>query len=235
MDVQAELEQLRLSVQAAQDEVMLAVMFHENWKPAAYDVELHERMGTSFATHSFQIIRMALRREVLMALMRVWDKDKRAVRLTAIAEVLRSKKCFEALVHARAARINIGPDPIGDMRSALEPKRDEILRLVRKYLEKGDGSSILESLRAIRHERLAHRQTGQPASAPGAEATEEQIETFYQDTLEIVRLLSLVMGHAFEIATDAAGVYRHHASFFWAAARGERTEGHPNFRRPSLG
>lgn len=38
MDVQAELEQLRLSVQAAQDEVMLAVMFHENWKPAAYDV-----------------------------------------------------------------------------------------------------------------------------------------------------------------------------------------------------
>ncbi|MFC4518421.1 AbiU2 domain-containing protein [Cupriavidus pinatubonensis] len=236
MDIQAELEQLRQSIQAAQDEVMLAVMFHENWKPAAYDVGLHERMGTSFATHSFQIIRLALRREVLMALMRVWDKDKRAVRLTAIAEILKNKKCFDALVHARAARINIGPDPIGDMRSALEPKRDEILRLIRKYMENGDGSSVLESLRALRHERLAHRQTERPTTAPGVEATEQEIEAFYQDTLEIVRLLlSLVMGHAFDIATEAAGVYRHHASFFWAAARGERTEGHPNFKRPSLG
>jgi hypothetical protein len=35
----------------------------------------------------------------------------------------------------------------------------------------------------------------------------------------------------------AAGldVYRYHASFFWAAVRGERSEGHPNYRAPLPG
>jgi sulfite reductase (NADPH) flavoprotein alpha-component len=32
---------------------------------------------------------------------------------------------------------------------------------------------------------------------------------------------------------EAAGVYRDYASFFWAATCGERTEGHPHFRRAS--
>jgi hypothetical protein len=35
---------LRESVKAAQQEFNVAVMFHETWKPTAYDDDLHRRM-----------------------------------------------------------------------------------------------------------------------------------------------------------------------------------------------
>ena len=65
-----ELDQMKIAVAAAEDEIVMAVMFHETWRPTAYDEGLHNRMGNSFATHSFQIVRLSLRREMLLALMR---------------------------------------------------------------------------------------------------------------------------------------------------------------------
>ncbi len=52
---------LRESVSAAQQEFDMAVMFHETWKPTAYDDDLHRRMGSSYATHTFNVVRVALR------------------------------------------------------------------------------------------------------------------------------------------------------------------------------
>jgi len=37
---------LKQIVTAAQEEFDLAVSFHEIWKPAAYDQDLHNRLGT---------------------------------------------------------------------------------------------------------------------------------------------------------------------------------------------
>jgi hypothetical protein len=42
----------------------------------AYDKDLHSRMGQSYASQAFLVIRMALRRETLLALMRLWDRNK---------------------------------------------------------------------------------------------------------------------------------------------------------------
>ena len=233
-NVTSAIEKLKAQVRAAEEEAVFAVMLHESWKPTAYDVDLQERMGTSYATHTFQIVRLALRRELLLAVARVWDTNKKAVRLTAISEILRDDRYFDALVRERADRARIGPAPESLMREALSPKRDEVLSLIRKYMHDGEGESVLEGLRAIRHERLAHRQV-EPAKVEQKQATDEQIEVLYQDTLTIVtRLLSLVLATAFDISNDAANVYRHHAGYFWAAARGERTEGHPSYR-PSEG
>ena len=39
----------------------MAIAFHEVWKPAAYDTDLHARMGVSYATQAFNITRTALR------------------------------------------------------------------------------------------------------------------------------------------------------------------------------
>ena len=52
----------------------MAIAFHEVWKPAAYDKSLHERMGVSLATNAFHVVQAALRREMLLALMRLWDR-----------------------------------------------------------------------------------------------------------------------------------------------------------------
>jgi len=230
MNFDGEFVQMKDAVKAAQDEIIMAVMFHETWKPTAYDEDLHKRMGNSFATHSFQIVRLSLRREMLLALMRLWDTNKRALRMTAVAEKLRNKEFFDAVVASRAAGTGLSSTGVVDsMRQALEPKRDAVVKLVRKYSEGGVGYAAFEKLRALRHERLAHRQTA-PTNATLADATDKEIESFYEDNLELIRLLlSLILATAFDLK-EAAGVYRHHAKFFWANARGERTEGHPNYR-----
>ena len=68
--VAAKIASLQKQVKAAQQEFDMAVMFHETWKPLAYDKDLHKRMGNSFATRTFLVVREALRREMLLALMR---------------------------------------------------------------------------------------------------------------------------------------------------------------------
>lgn len=62
---------LRAKLAAAVDEFGTAMACHEVWKPAAYDKELLQRMGKSFATNTFLVIRQVLRRETLLALMRL--------------------------------------------------------------------------------------------------------------------------------------------------------------------
>jgi len=231
-DLSAEINQVKDAVKAAEGEIALAIMFHETWKPTAYDEGLHDRLGDSFATHSFQIVRMSLRREMLLALLRLWDTNVAALRMTAIADKLRDKTFFEALVAVRASSIGLSSVGVADaMRNALKPKKEAVVKLVGKYKD-GSGKHVLENLRTLRNERLAHRQIA-PASPSMADATDEEIEAFYSDNLELVRLLlSLVCATAFDL-TEAAEVYRHHAKFFWASVRGERTKGHPNYRRPS--
>lgn len=249
-DTQQQIERLSRMVDTARQEIELAIMFHETWRPAAYDTELQDRIGTSYAAHSFQIIRMSLRRELLLTLTRLWDSNPQAVRMSWIASRLRDKKFFGALVQVRSRRLGLrsrfNPDPV---REALTPKRDMVLSIINKYSEGGSACEVLTKLKTLRHERLAHRQlAGLPINAAEADspgqrvedgdgpvwATDDEIEEFYQDNLEIVGLLlSLVQGIGFDLS-QAATVYKHHAKFFWASARGERTEGHPNYRPPTL-
>ena len=83
-----------------------------------------------------------------------------------------------------------------------------------------------EKLLKLRHERLAHRLT-EASAVTGADATDAEIEFFYQDISTLIRLLlTLVMAVAYD-PKEAAEVYRHYATLFWAGVRGERTEGPP--------
>jgi hypothetical protein len=235
MNFDDEMERMKEAVKATQEEIDMAVIFHETWKPTAYDEDLHKRMGHSFATHSFQVVRLSLRREMLLALMRLWDTNKQALRVTAIADKLRDKEFFDAIVAKRAADMGLPSADLTDaVRQTLQPKRDAVVRLVRKYSEGGAGYAVFEKLKALRHERLAHRQIAEThASTTTADATDEEIESFYEDNLELIRLLlSLVLATVCD-PKDVAGVYHFYAKFFWANARGEQTEGHPNYHPPS--
>jgi hypothetical protein len=70
---------LRMKVTAAVEELDTAIAFHEAWKPARHDRAFHLRLGSSHATNTFVVVRQALRRETLLAMMRLWDDDERAV------------------------------------------------------------------------------------------------------------------------------------------------------------
>lgn len=247
-DIQQKLEELKRTVQTAQQEVELAVRFHETWRPMVYDADLHDRLGTSFAAHSFQIIRLSLRRELLLALTRLWDSNPQALRMSLIAAQLRDRNFFEALVQSRSARFfsTFAPD---NVREALTPKRDQILRLINKYSEGGKSYEVLKKLKVLRNQHLAHRQLpiapvalagadepAQPLAGdnPSVWATDDEVEAFYQDNREIVSLLlSLVHGLVLDFS-DSSNFYKQNAKYFWASVRGERTEGHPHYRPPVI-
>jgi AbiU2 len=223
---------LREKVTAAQQEFDMAVTFHEVWKPAAYDEDLHSRMGKSFASQAFLITRTALRRGMVLALIRLWDTNKQAIRMQSVAATLREKEVIDALAIDRVKGLGL-PEAIGQMRDDLGKRAAEVILLVNKY-KGGSHDAVLKKLFALRHERLAHRQIA-PATATGANATDKEIEDFYQDNSKLVHiLLGLVNAMAY-YPEDTAKVYRHYASHFWAGARGEQTEGHPNYRRRPTG
>lgn len=244
-DIQHDIERMKNMVDLARQEIELAVMFHETWRPAAYDTDLHKRIGDSYAGKAFLVIRMSLHRELLLALKRIWDTNKKSVRMGWIADRLQDKRFFEALIQHRAQRLGLTSSYLASaIREALASKRDMVLALICKYVEQGKAAPVLEKLTKVRHAHLAHRQLptipaaidllGQhdPEKESVASATGGEIEEFYQDCLQLVSLLlSLVQGLAYDLS-ETAGIYKHHASFFWASARGERTEGHPDFRAP---
>ncbi len=136
------------------------------------------------------------------------------------------------------------------MRESLTPKRNQVLKLIDKYSVNGTAFEVLEKLKMLPHQHLAHRQLpNAPVAVAGSDtlgqqdeegeppvwATDDEIETFYQDNLEIMRLLlSLVQGLGLDLS-EVTDVYKHHAKYFWASARGERTEGHPDYHPPPSG
>ena len=229
--IAADIASLRKQVEAAQQEFDMAVRFHETWKPLAYDKDLHNRMGDSFATHTFLVVRLALRREMLLALMRLWDRDGRNVGMEfSIADLLRDQAVVHALAADRAVRIGMA-DEEDQMRSDLSQRASEAIALVEKYSETGSHYATLRKLRRLRNQHLAHR-PAKEVVATGLDPTDVEIESFYQDNSKLIGLLlSLVAGIAYD-PNDTAEVYRFYAKFFWAGVRGERTEGHPNYRAP---
>jgi AbiU2 len=146
---------LREHVQAAQEVFDLAVVFHEVWKPATYDKDLHQRMGVSYATHTFRAIATALRREIWLALMRLWDKDPRTVRLWDIGNSLsdRNFRLVDVLAADRSARFN-DPHIAAEMQKDMRQQAMEVTDLIKDYSKEGLNNTIVEKLRTVRHERL---------------------------------------------------------------------------------
>jgi hypothetical protein len=220
---------LRETVRAAQEEFDLATAFHELWKPAAYNDALRIRMGVSYATNAFHVVRIALRREMILALMRLWDKSAKAVRLDAIARELRDPQLISALAEDRAARFPVD-GVLESMRQDLQSKADEVLQLIDSYSPGGARAAVLKGIRKLRHERLAHRQV-QTAAATSPDHSDDDIESFYQDASRVIEvLLSLVNAIAYS-PEDTAGVYRRYSGLFWEPVCGEETEGHPRYRK----
>ena len=219
-----------MTVTAAQEEFDLAVIFREIWKPAAFDSGLHRRMEHSYAGHAFLAIRSALRRETLLALTRLWDTNKQAVRMSAIAALLREPGLVAALAQDRADRTGF-TGLFAALTTDMAGKAAKILDLVNKYSEGGSGNGVREDLVRLRHERLAHRQFA-PAPEIAADGLDARIEEFFDDASKLIQLLmSLVNATAYE-PQDTAKVYQWHADKFWAGARSERVKRYPHELRP---
>jgi AbiU2 len=208
---------LQAKVTAAKQEFDMAVAFHEIWKPTAYDQGLHGRLGVSYATQAFLVIRTALRLELILALIRLWDKDGRAIGMECIAKAIRKKEVIDALALAR-------PDKSSEaMRINLSEKATEAILLVDKYItDGGAGNAVYKKLRDLRNERLAHRQVKTKVRATAATATDEEIEEFYQDNSKLIHILLDIFNAMAYDPEDTAKVFGFYASHFWG--RFQKTE-----------
>jgi hypothetical protein len=110
-----DLEKLRAKVRAAQEEFSTAVEFHEAWKPAAYDPDLHRRMSHCYAGKVFLVVRAALRRELLLALMRLWDGRANAIKMDFIRATITDEGVIKFLAKERANHIGL-PEQVDEMR-----------------------------------------------------------------------------------------------------------------------
>jgi AbiU2 len=227
-----EIVSLRTKVTAARQEFEMALTLHEVWKPAAYDEHLHKRMGVSYATNAFHVVRVALRREMLLALMRLWDTPRRGgASMDSIANNLRDTRILNALAADRVG----GSEAEEQMRLSMRQCVDNAIALIGKYSEGGSHFAVFERLLTLRDKRLAHRDI-RATAVVGADVTDEEIESFYQDNSIIVQLLLSFVGAAGYDPKEAEGVYGYYATLFWAAVRSEHDKDHPNYRpRPNSG
>jgi hypothetical protein len=182
---------------------------------------LHNRLGNSYATQAFLVTRTALRREMVLALVRLWDTNKEGIRMELIWHHLRNSDVIDVLAQDRADSLGFA-DVLEYMREDLAGKANRAMGLIAKYMDGGPSNNVLKTLRALRHTRLAHRQAS-PATARGASATDEEIEEFYQDNSKLIRiLLSLVHAMAYD-PQDTAGVFGIYANSFWERFQPART------------
>jgi hypothetical protein len=245
---------LRALVKAATEEFESAIAYHEAWKPAAHDSELHKRIGTSFAANTFFVVRIALRREMLMALMRIWDTNRQTIQMEFIVKALADEKVVDALAAESEAHwhgleipeltdipteqrdewieaIHRKESDFGRQQSdALRQNARDAIEIFGAHSRGGPHYSTLNKLRKLRHERLAHRHIAATSEEIArADPTYEQIETVYQNTLKLMRLLRLSVENVDWDPSNTAEIRRRHSELFWASVRGERTEGHPNY------
>ncbi|MDR6582798.1 hypothetical protein HBH1_01267 [Herbaspirillum sp. BH-1] len=226
-----EVEALRTAVRAAQDEILMAVAFYETWRPTIENADLANQLGTSFATNAFNVIQFSLQRELLLALVRIWDTNKKSLRMTAIREKLKRADIVERIVQDRKRAMGMRADVSGPLRAAIGPKCAHAVTLISKYIDGGARFRKLQKLVDIRHLRLAHRQLASPENGM-PEVVRAEIDEIYLETIEIVQtLLSAVNAVSFPMG-EAAEASRHYAEMFWQGVRGERTQGHPAFKSP---
>ena len=132
----------------------------------------------------------------------------------------------------RVARLGL-PESYKHDEAGLNQLANDAITLIKKYETKEDRTmASLKKYKCLRDERLAHRNKTTITIA-GADATDAEVKSFYLDMAKLISLLlHLVEATAYD-PMETAHVYQHYAKFFWAGVRGERTEGHPNFRAPS--
>ena len=211
MTTESDIVRLKAAVKAAQEEFDMAVVFHEVWKPTAYDKRLHKRMGRSYASHAFRIVRVALRREMLLALMRLWDTHRNTVRIDQISHIAQRADVLKVLAKERAEKFN-EIDVERQILIELGQRAEQVAELVAKYSKGGSCFDTLEKLRVLRHKRFAHRLVIDSVDLHESRMDRE-IELFYLDNSNIVSLLlSLVLATSYDPQEMGQCSWREHKS-----------------------
>jgi hypothetical protein len=101
-----------------------------------------------------KVVRLALRREMVLALMRLWDNPQHTLRLEQIARTLSDPKVIDALAFDRATF----PEAKDGMKQDLARLAGEAIALIEKYSKGNPGYGVRRELKRIRDD-VSHIET----------------------------------------------------------------------------
>jgi hypothetical protein len=230
------INELKAQVSAMRKEFDQAVAFHATWSPMVHDSNLIERMGASYATNTFNVIQIALRREMLFALMRIWDTNRQSINLQKVAATLNEQTTTQELANERNSSVIDLSSSNGAYKemimACLVDAAQEAIALIGSWSKDGEHFPIRDNLTRLRNEFLAHHQI--ESAVVTLEIRDHEIDSFFDATLRLVRLLMSLVNRVSYNPSDTGDVYDRHAKLFWASVRGEKTLGHPNFSNPQF-
>ena len=166
---------LRAKVDAVQSEFENAIACNENWKAAALDEKVHNRLGTSYASSAFLVILEALRRETVLSLSRLWDTNPKAINLISVANLLGDNRFIKYLASERAAQwgndrggghapevaafIRESESKLGmEEASKVRIKAAKAIEIIKQYAPDETKRLLFDRVLIVRNEKLAHRQ-----------------------------------------------------------------------------
>lgn len=176
-----------------------AIAFYETYLPSGKDAALIARVNKSDYHPAFNIILDALHRETILALCRIWDKDKDTANLNRLAADFRDKK---VLADLKAAKHEVDPTAM------------------RKWLaivEAGNKSAELEALRRARHRAIAHTATpNKPYKGRARVAEYGDERKMLERTIPLVEQAGAFIGYAYVSPfADQRRVRQDHSKKFW--------------------
>ena len=196
MPSNVEMHRMVRSISITLDE---AIAFYETYLPSGQDAALIARVNKSDFYPAFNIISDALHRETILALCRIWDKDKDTANLGRLAADFRDKK---VLADLKAAKHEVDP------------------AAMRKWLgavEAGNKSAELEALRRARHRAIAHTATpNKPYKGRARVAEYGDERKMLERTIPLVEQAGAFIGYIYiSPFVDQRGVRQDHAKKFW--------------------
>ncbi len=160
MNVEQKVTRLRDNVKAAFEEFTLVMRLYETWRPAAFDQDVFDRMGPSYASHAFLLIREVLAREIVLGLTKLWDTADRAIRMDRVGDFIRTPAVIRALAVERSLpfqKMSI-PGVEDVMERELGERAQAALVIIDGYLPRGRHRTVHDGLHKLRNTRFAHRQ-----------------------------------------------------------------------------
>lgn len=250
-DVGQKLEKIRTEAAEVMRELRGAIAAYCLFKAAAVDAALLERVGfTGRASLAFQFARESHHRDCVMALMRIWDKDKRALSLDkllgklkdrGLADELKRQRLAERMSdyegyrvldrekHTAAELVEIDRILKDDSAKRAKQAADrvdgevrECLRLAKQAAE-GPIAEAKALLRSLRDQRLAHVEISPPPDRPPPSRLVQigDERILLNLTITIVEKLSGLLDDAEVDLRSLERQWRRNAAALWHSVKSE--------------
>lgn len=118
-----------------------------------------------------------------------------------------------------------------DMAASVQSSINEAVAQIDRYCKGGERYGIRIHLTRLRNQWLAHRQVEPTNPTPQTEF-DRDVEQCYQDMLKLIEALYHSVKKISYNPQETVAIRARHANLFWRGVRGERTEGHPDYKAP---